>query len=101
MPSWRRPGSFRSRQAANASNGTPANHAAPLKLELSRTASQPLPPPTAAATVVSSVNLPSSHSSSSLLSPNASSPAASTNAPLAAEADVTLRRAHSFESDER
>ena len=118
VPSWRRPGSFRARQQQAANGGgpsttTPNHHPAPqvtvpvVKVEssgqMNRSISQPLAVVTA---VVSSVSVPSLSSSSNSTSTTSSSTtpssvSSSTTTLSAPETDVTLRRAHSFESDER
>ncbi|XP_046450651.1 protein phosphatase 1 regulatory subunit 12A-like isoform X13 [Daphnia pulex] len=102
VPSWRRPGSFRSRQAANAANGSGTLNHTPVKSEregLNRSISQPLTP-VAAVTSSSSATPQSSSTTSSNLASTASSISSSTSA-LSTDTEVTLRRAHSFESDER
>ncbi|KAI9563303.1 hypothetical protein GHT06_010761 [Daphnia sinensis] len=103
IPSWRRPGSFRSRQAANAANGSGALNHTPAKPEregLNRSISQPLTPVTAVTSSSSSATPQSSSTTSSNLASTASSISSSTSA-LSTDTEVTLRRAHSFESDER
>lgn len=103
IPSWRRPGSFRSRQAANAANGSGALNHTPAKSEregLNRSTSQPLTPVTAVTSSSSSATPQSSSTTSSNLASTASSISSSTSA-LSTDTEVTLRRAHSFESDER
>nr|CAH0111892.1 unnamed protein product [Daphnia galeata] len=103
VPSWRRPGSFRSRQAANAANGSGVLNHTPVKSEregLNRSISQPLTPVAAVTSSSSSATPQSSSTTSSNLASTASSISSSTSA-LSTDTEVTLRRAHSFESDER
>ena len=80
VPSWRRPGSFRARHTTN---GPSAISSSPSGKEgLNRSISQPL---TSTATTPVTATVVSASSTSA----------------LAADTEVTLRRAHSFESDER
>ena len=114
-PSWRRPGSFRAKQqsttpaasaAAASSNG---NHvtspSSPFKDRdnLNRSLSQPLPPPASPASPTAAATALGGAASPTFSSPGGSSSgsASSSISTLSAESEVTLRRAHSFESDER
>lgn len=88
--------------SANAANGSGTLNHTPVKSEregLNRSISQPLTP-VAAVTSSSSATPQSSSTTSSNLASTASSISSSTSA-LSTDTEVTLRRAHSFESDER